>query len=202
MKIADLMSTRVQTCALNDSLNAAANVMWEHDCGIVPVLDAAGKLVGVVTDRDICMAAFFHGMRLSELPVREVMARDLHTLRPEAPLFDALELMRRMQVRRLPIVDDQGALVGLLSLADVAAAWRRRALVDGRELRDDDVSEVLSAVSRQRSEAELDVLVVEVQPAPRAAPASRPAPKPKPKQRKPGKSGKGKPKARAKGRMG
>jgi CBS-domain-containing membrane protein len=198
MKIADLMTTRVQTCNLNDSLNAAANVMWEHDCGIVPVLDAAGKLVGVLTDRDVCMAAFFHGMRLAELPVREVMARDLHTLRPEAPLFDALELMRRMQVRRLPVVDDEGELVGILSLADVAAAWRRRALVDGRQLREEDVSEVLSAITRSRSEAEPDVLVVEVQPRPRAASA----PAPKTKERKPGKSGKGKPKARAKGRKG
>jgi CBS domain-containing protein len=201
MKIADLMTTRVQTCNLNDSLNAAANVMWEHDCGIVPVLDAAGKLVGVLTDRDVCMAAFFHGMRLAELPVREVMARDLHTLRPDAPLFDALELMRRMQVRRLPIVGDEGELVGILSLADVAAAWRSRALVDGRQLRDEDVSEVLSAITRSRSEAEPDVLVVEVQPAPRAASA----PAPRTKERKPGKSGKsgkGKPKARAKGRKG
>jgi CBS domain-containing protein len=198
MKIADLMTKTVRTCTVNDSLNAAANVMWEHDCGIVPVVDAAGALAGVVTDRDICMATFFHGARLAELPVREVMARDLHTLRPDAPLFDALELMRRMQVRRLPIVDDEGALVGILSLADVAAAWRNRALVDGRQLRDEDVSEVLSAITRSRSEAEPDVLVVEVQPAPRAASA----PAPKTKERKPGKSGKGKPKARAKGRKG
>lgn len=193
MKVADLMTSKVRTCTLNDSLNAAANVMWEHDCGFVPVLDAAGKLAGVVTDRDICMAAFFHGVRLAELPVREVMARDLHTLRPEAPLLDALELMRRMQVRRLPIVDGEGALVGVLSLADVAAAWRRRALVDGRELRDDDVSEVLSAVSRSRSAAEPEVLIVEVQPAPRSEPAP-------PKRTAPRKSARRKPKARGKAR--
>lgn len=190
MKIADLMTSKVHTCTVNDSLNAAANVMWEHDCGIVPVLDAGGKLVGVVTDRDICMAAFFHGARLAELSVREIMARDLHTLRPQAALHEGLELMREMQVRRLPVVDDQGALVGILSLADVARARSRH------ELRDDDLSEALSAVTRSRHETDASVLVVEVKPAARRA--AEPSAKPS----KPGKSAKGKPKARAKSRKG
>ena len=101
MKIADLMTAEVQSCAVDDTLNAAANVMWEHDCGIVPVVDADGRLVGVVTDRDVCMAAFFHGSTLADLPVSQVMARDLHTLPPEASIHDALELMREMQVRPL-----------------------------------------------------------------------------------------------------
>lgn len=191
MKIADLMTSRVQTCTDRDSLNAAAHLMWEHDCGIVPVLDEAGKLVGVVTDRDICMAAFFHGARLAELPVREVMARDLHTLRPEASIHDALELMRRMQVRRVPVVDDQGALVGILSLADLAVACRDRQTASGRELRDDDVSEVLSAVSRSRSASGPQVLVVEVTPVPRQE--SQPAVERQAKS----KSAKGKSKAKA-----
>jgi CBS domain-containing protein len=171
MKIADLMTAPVRTCRVDDTLNAAANVMWEHDCGIVPVVDADGRLVGVVTDRDICMAVFFHGARLVDLPVREVMARDLHTLPPEASIHDALELMRDMQVRRVPVVDAQGAPVGLLSLADVATAWRRRDAVAGRELRDDDVGLALAAVTRSRRGGEPSVLVVEVTPAPKPAPA-------------------------------
>jgi len=186
MKIADLMTSPVQTCTVNDSLNAAANVMWEHDCGIVPVLDAGGRLVGVLTDRDICMAAFFHGARLADLPVREVMARDLHVLRPDATLHDALELMRGMQVRRVPVVDDHGAPVGILSLADVA-----RARSQG-ELRDDDVSEALSAVTRSRRAGEPEVLVVEVKPTPR--------PQPELAQAKRGKGTKGKAKPKAKAR--
>ena len=180
MKITDLMTTKVQTCTVDDNLNAAANVMWEHDCGIVPVVDAAGTLVGVVTDRDICMATFFHGARLVELPVREIMARDLHTLPPEASVHDALELMREMQVRRVPVVDAKGAPIGLLSLADVAAAWRRR------ELRDDDVSQAFSAVTRSRQEVEPSVMMVEVKP------ASKPAQKPEPTSKS------GKPKTRKK----
>jgi CBS-domain-containing membrane protein len=164
-------------------------VMWEHDCGIVPVLDAEGKLVGVVTDRDICMAAFFHGARLSELPVREVMARDLHTLRPEASLHDALALMRRMQVRRVPVVDDAGALVGIFSLADLA-----NPAATGREVRDDDLRAVIAAVSRSRRAADPEVLVVEVKPAPRGEPpaAERGRAKDRP--------ARGKPKARPKAR--
>jgi len=189
MKIADLMTAPVPTCPVDATLNAAANVMWEHDCGIVPVVDEDGALAGVVTDRDVCMAAFFHGARLAELPVREVMARDLHTLRPEASIHDALELMRQMQVRRVPVVDAAGALVGLLSLADVAAAWRRREVVEGRELRDDDVSLALAAVTRSRRDAEPSVMVVEVVPTPRAEAAEKPA--------KPAK-GKSKPRKKAK----
>lgn len=191
MKIAELMTAPVRTCTVNDSLNAAANVMWEHDCGIVPVLDAGGKLVGVVTDRDICMAAFFHGARLSELPVREVMARDLHTVRPEASLHDGLELMRAMQVRRVPVVDGEGALAGILSLADVARARGRG------ELRDDDVSEAFSAVTQSRRAADASLLVVEVQPLPRPEP--QPAARRQGKAKR-GKPAKGKPKARAKSR--
>lgn len=177
MKIADLMTSKVRTCTDRDSLNAAAHLMWEHDCGIVPVLDGTGKLVGVVTDRDICMAAFFHGARLAELPVREVMARDLHTLRPEASLHDALELMRRMQVRRVPVVDEGGALVGIFSLADLADPSAA-----GREVRDDDVRAVIAAVSRSRGASEPEVLVVEVKPAPRqeSPAAKKPAAKDKP----------------------
>jgi len=190
MKIADLMTSPVHTCTVNDTLNAAANVMWEHDCGIVPVVDAGGTLVGVVTDRDICMATFFHGARQAELPVREVMARDLHTLRPEASIHDALELMRRMQVRRVPVVDAQGAPVGVLSLADVAAAWRRNEVVEGRELRDDDVSLALAAVTRSRRDAEPSVLVVEVVPTPKPAPSAEKPAKPT--------KGKSKPRKKAK----
>lgn len=179
MKIADLMTAEVQSCAVDDTLNAAANVMWEHDCGIVPVVDADGRLVGVVTDRDVCMTAFFHGSTLADLPVSQVMARDLHTLPPEASIHDALELMREMQVRRVPVVDAKGAPIGMLSLADVARAWGRHEVVEGRELRDDDVSLALAAVSRSRREAEPSVLVVEVTPTP--------APEPEPKAAKPAK---------------
>lgn len=185
MKIADLMTSKVRTCTDRDSLNAAAHVMWEHDCGIVPVLDAAGKLVGLVTDRDICMAAFFHGARLSELPVREVMARDLHTVRPEASLHDALALMRRVQVRRVPVVDDAGALVGIFSLADLANPAAAE-----QQVRDDDVRRVIAAVSRSRRASEPEVLVVEVKPTPRQVlPVAE-------KRSAPRKPAKGKPKAR------
>ena len=63
MKIENVMTRQVRTCAPGDNLNTAANVMWENDCGSVPVVDATGRAVGMLTDRDVCMAAFFHGAR-------------------------------------------------------------------------------------------------------------------------------------------
>jgi len=164
MKIEDLMTRDVRTCTPADNLNAAANVMWEQDCGAVPVVDEGGRPVGILTDRDVCMTAFFHGATLSDLNVSGVMAKELSTLKAQASIYDALELMREKQIRRVPVVDDRGVLVGMLSLADVAAAWSERLAVDGRELRDDDVALTLSAITRRHGEATKSVLVVEVKP--------------------------------------
>ena len=74
MKVADLMTPDVRSCTIHDSLNAAARIMWDHDCGCAPVVDAHGKLVGIVTDRDICMAAYTQGAPLEAIPVERVMS--------------------------------------------------------------------------------------------------------------------------------
>jgi len=125
MRVKDLMSQPVFTCTPDQPLQAAAQVMWEHDCGIVPVVDYESHLVGVVTDRDICMAALFQNRALSEIPISSVMASNVSTCRPEDPLIDAEHLMGLRQVHRLPVVDDAGVPTGLLSLADVARRLRQ-----------------------------------------------------------------------------
>jgi CBS domain-containing protein len=120
MNASDLMTQGVKTCRAGDSLERAAQIMWEHDCGVVPVVDGDERLVGMVTDRDACMAAYTRGHSLPQIPVSDVMARELHSVRDTDSPQSALELMRRARVRRAPVVDGEGRLRGILSMADLA----------------------------------------------------------------------------------
>jgi CBS domain-containing protein len=120
MNASELMTKRVRTCRVDDSLERAAQIMWEHDCGAVPVIDADERLVGMVTDRDICMAAYTRGHSLPQIPVSHAMARKLHCVRDTDPLQSALALMKHARVRRAPVVDREGRLMGILSIADLA----------------------------------------------------------------------------------
>ncbi len=118
MQIEEIMSHTVHFCADHDTLEVAARQMWDHDIGCVPVLDASGELVGIVTDRDICMAAYMRGLPLGRIPVREAMARSLIVCRPEEPIDTVEQRMRTHQIRRLPVVGAHGQLMGMVSLAD------------------------------------------------------------------------------------
>jgi len=124
MTVEQLMTKPVWTCTAEDSLCEAARIMWERDCGCVPVVESnsSGRVVGIVTDRDVCMAAYLQGRPLESLRVRDAMARVLRTCRPGDSLGEAEGLMRAAHVRRLPVVDDAGHLLGVLSLADLARA--------------------------------------------------------------------------------
>jgi CBS domain-containing protein len=127
MKVKELMVQRVATVGPQDGLDRAARLMHERDCGSLPVVDAEGRPLAMVTDRDICLAAWKRDAPLSRLRVREAMSRTIHTCRPEDTLEEAERLMGLHQVRRLPVVDPQGRLVGLLALDDIAREARREA---------------------------------------------------------------------------
>lgn len=122
MKVADVMSSPACTCSAEDPLARAAQIMWERDCGAVPVVDKQGRAIAVVTDRDICMAAFTQGRLVSELRVDQAMSKLVYTCHPEDRLSTAERTMRVHQVRRLPVVDDAGRLLGVLSINDVCRA--------------------------------------------------------------------------------
>ena len=107
------------TCARHQKLNDAAQQMWDHDVGAVPIVDERGKAVGVITDRDICMAAYTQGRVLSEIPLEAVMSQELLTVAPEADVEVVRNLMREHQVRRILAVDRTGAPVGIVSMNDV-----------------------------------------------------------------------------------
>ena len=95
--------------------------MWDHDIGAVPVTDSDGKLVGIVTDRDVLMGAYFAGMDLGHFPVSDAMSHRLFAVGPEEPLVAAEQVMRSHQVRRVPVLQE-GRLVGMISLGDLARA--------------------------------------------------------------------------------
>ena len=126
MKVSDAMTNTVVRVRANDSLSAAAQLMWERDCGAVPVVDeTTEQVIGMITDRDICMAALMRDRAPSAIPVSDAMSRDLKACAPDDSLAFAEQLMRTHQIRRIPIVDRDWHPLGLLSLADIVRATDR-----------------------------------------------------------------------------
>jgi CBS domain-containing protein len=119
MQVQDLMSKPAVTCRAHDHLEAAARLMWENDCGALPVVGEDGRVVGMITDRDVCMGAYTQGLALREIPVSVAMMPRAFTCRPEDSVQFAEALMADRKVRRLPVVDEEGRPLGLLSLDDL-----------------------------------------------------------------------------------
>lgn len=123
MRIENVMSSQVVTCSPVDSLNRAAQLMWENDCGCLPVVDESGTVVGVVTDRDICMAAYTRGVSLRDASVGSAMSHPVVTCGTQAGIAHVEQLMKEHQVRRIPVLDElNSGLVGIVTLGDLARA--------------------------------------------------------------------------------
>jgi CBS-domain-containing membrane protein len=136
MLVEEVMSRQAKCCRASDSLAAAARLMWEHDIGAVPVLGSDGKLAGIITDRDICMAAYIANDPLTAMHVAEHMSHRVSTVEPAATVEAAEALMAEKQVRRLPVVGFAGEIVGMVTMGDLAraAVEMRRKDVDARAL--------------------------------------------------------------------
>jgi CBS domain-containing protein len=117
-KVRDVMHAGVETVRPDDNVKHAASIMQAADIGPLPVCDG-GRLVGIVTDRDITVRSVAAGRDPSSTPVRDVMTPDIVYVRADQDVDEAIELMRRHEVRRLPVVDG-GRLVGMVALADLA----------------------------------------------------------------------------------
>jgi CBS domain-containing protein len=153
MNVEKIMTRGVKTCGPEDTLWTAAQIMWEKDCGCVPVVKD-GKVVGMITDRDICMAAWTQDARLSELSVSRVCSQEPLSCGPGDPVAKAEELMRTRQVRRLPVVDEN-RLVGIVSLNDIArsaANARARKGVAAQTVTAAQVGEALAEIGRPRQQ--------------------------------------------------
>ena len=119
MRVQDIMTANVEACSPESDLAAAATIMWKRDCGSVPVVDGERKVVGMITDRDICMALSTRNKLASEIKVGEVISGNVYACAPDDKVRDALETMQSAQLRRLPVVDAGGVLHGILSVNDV-----------------------------------------------------------------------------------
>jgi len=150
MNVEELMTKSVKTCGPEDSLESAARLMWENDCGCVPITDEQGHPLAMLTDRDICMAALTQGRTLGEIRVKRAMSGTLHAVDPREPLAKAERMMQEFQVRRLPVVDGEGRLQGLLSMNDIAREAARERPQRQRAVTSDDVAATLASVCRPR----------------------------------------------------
>ena len=127
MQVKEIMSADVATCRPDTNLSEVAKMMWDHDCGFVPVIDASGKLAGVVTDRDICIASATQGRAPQKISAAQVMhGAPVHTAIATDPVESVLATMTQAQVRRLPVLTDEGTLAGVVSMNDIALASSRR----------------------------------------------------------------------------
>lgn len=135
-------------CGLETNLAAAAELLWKTDCGALPVMDD-GKLAGMITDRDICIALGTRNQRAGEIPVKDVATREVQTCTADEDIGKAMLAMRRAKVRRLPVVSNGGKLEGVVALNDLALATERRRDIDQQE-----VLETLRAVSQHRGQQE------------------------------------------------
>ena len=120
MMTRDLMTKQVASVRATDSTAVAARLMWDCDCGALPVLDDEGRAIAMITDRDICMAALMRDRAPSAIPVSDAMSRGLQCCGPDDSVSFAEQLMRTHQVRRIPIVDENQRLVGIIAQADIA----------------------------------------------------------------------------------
>jgi CBS domain-containing protein len=125
MRVSQWMSQPAITCKSADSVNDAARLMWEHDCGAIPVVDGEVRIVGIVTDRDVCMAAYTQGERLWAIPVTTAMAKLVVCCHAEDTVEAAQALMCEKLIHRLPVVDADGRPLGMFSFTDVAREMAR-----------------------------------------------------------------------------
>jgi CBS domain-containing protein len=121
--VSSLMATHVRTCRPDEPLSRAAQLMWETDCGVVPVVEQH-EVVGLVTDRDICMATYTQGKPPEALRVDSAMSKEVFSCLPDDSIGAALTNMGAKRVRRLPVMNAERRLLGLISLADVIR-WAR-----------------------------------------------------------------------------
>jgi CBS domain-containing protein len=146
MKIRSVQQVMTQNptcCCPGDSIPRVAQIMVQEDCGAVPVVDSeqGRRLIGIITDRDIVCRIVAKNMNPAECTVELAMSNDMISVRPDASIDECVRLMAAEQVRRMPVTDGNGQVIGIVSQADLARA------ADGAPDLEDELAEVLEEVS-------------------------------------------------------
>lgn len=136
MVVNEIMTKEVATCGSHDDLASVAKMMEQHDCGFVPVVDSHGMVTGVLTDRDVCLTVADLRRPASRVEVKDAMSAPVFSCLPDENLKTVLGTMATHHVRRLPVIDKQGHLKGVLSIDDIIAAPRRRGAPTAEEVVD------------------------------------------------------------------
>jgi CBS domain-containing protein len=119
MKVLEMMRGTPYFCHRESNLGEATELMWKGNCGFLPVVGSDEKVVGVVTDRDICIALGTRGRPPGDVAVADVMSKRVYSCAPDHDVRVALGAMRDGRVRRLPVITKEGKLVGVISMDDV-----------------------------------------------------------------------------------
>jgi CBS domain-containing protein len=122
MHITQIMTTKVAACRPESDLASVAKLMWDNDCGFVPVVDTAGKVLGVLTDRDICIASATRRLLPEQIKAIDAMNRAVQTCLIDESIENVLSAMKQHRVRRLPVVGADGTLKGVISMNDIVMA--------------------------------------------------------------------------------
>lgn len=130
MKVKEVMTPAAKAIWITESLADAAKEMWEHDCGALPIIKDGRKVVGMITDRDICMATAMRDRKPSQISVEEIMNKCVYAAAPDEDVEHALQTMREHKIRRLPVLNPDGELDGILSMNDIVLNAKAR---DGRK---------------------------------------------------------------------
>lgn len=138
-KAKDIMTKHPKTCRKTDFVYDVVEVMAEVDCGVVPIIEDSGKCIGIVTDRDICLDVILNQLDSQTTKIQDVMSQKLLTCHANDDLDDVIKSMEKKKVRRIPVVDDQGHCIGIISEADIALKDKNKK----------EVAEMVGAVSRR-----------------------------------------------------
>lgn len=128
MKVQEVMTDRIQSCRPTDKISMVARMMRQENCGFIPVVALDGVPVGVITDRDVCMAVATRQQNAADIEVRDLMSRQMFACLTQDDIQVALKRMKETRVRRLLVMNDRGKLEGILSLDDVVLS----ATADGK----------------------------------------------------------------------
>ena len=119
MNVKEIMTQSAVCCRADTNVGAAVELMWVRNCGMLPAVGTDGKLIGIATDRDVCIAMGTRNRLPGNLTIGEIATRDVSTCKGEDDIHEALNTMATKQVRRLPVVDNQGVPQGILSMDDI-----------------------------------------------------------------------------------